>query len=101
MFKTLFPPTPAIQLILFCCVNFLHTFVLPYLATELSTNCLQMKKLLLIPFLLFIVIANCQLLTWTPAFIKESSNPVSITMNANFGNKALLNYTPATGVYVH
>ncbi len=60
-----------------------------------------MKKLLLFPFLMFVAIANCQLLAWTPDFIKENSNSVTITMDANFGNQALLNYAPITDVYVH
>ncbi len=60
-----------------------------------------MKKFLLIPFAFFAVIANAQLLKWTPDFIKESATPVTITMDANFGNKGLLNYTPTTDVYVH
>ncbi|MBV9961707.1 MAG: T9SS type A sorting domain-containing protein [Parafilimonas sp.] len=60
-----------------------------------------MKKILLPFLLLFIVKANAQLLSWTPDFIQESSTPVTITMNANYGNKGLLNYTPTTDVYVH
>ena len=42
-----------------------------------------------------------QLLSWTPGFIQEGSTPVVITMDANFGNKGLLNYTPTSDVYVH
>ena len=53
-----------------------------------------MKKFLLLLLVLFIVKANAQLLSWTPDFIQESSTPVTITMDANFGNKGLLNYTP-------
>src|ERR1700754_5110826 len=60
-----------------------------------------MKKCLLPLLLLFIVKANAQLLSWSPDFIQESSTPVTITMNANYGNKGLLNYTPTTDVYVH
>src|SRR6185436_17635090 len=60
-----------------------------------------MKKLLLVPFLFVALLAQSQLLSWTPDFIKESSNPVVITMDANFGNKGLLNYTPTSDVYVH
>lgn len=60
-----------------------------------------MKRILL-PFLLLIIVrANAQLLTWTPDFIQESSTPITITMDANYGNKGLLNYTPTTDVYVH
>ena len=60
-----------------------------------------MKKFLLPFMLLFIIKANAQLLSWSPDFIQESSTPVTITMNANYGNKGLLNYTPVTDVYVH
>ncbi len=60
-----------------------------------------MKKLLLPFLLLFIIKANAQLLSWTPDFIQESSTPVTITMNATYGNNGLLNYTPTTDVYVH
>ncbi|MEP6683537.1 MAG: alpha-amylase family glycosyl hydrolase [Parafilimonas sp.] len=60
-----------------------------------------MKKFLLPFLLLFIVKANAQLLSWTPDFIQESSTPVVITMNANYGNHGLINYTPTTDVYVH
>ncbi|MEP6464756.1 MAG: alpha-amylase family glycosyl hydrolase [Parafilimonas sp.] len=60
-----------------------------------------MKKFLLPLLLLFIVKANAQLLSWTPDFIQETSTPVTITMNANYGNHGLLNYTPTTDVYVH
>jgi len=60
-----------------------------------------MKKILLPVLLLFILKANAQLLTWSPDFIQESSTPVTITMDANFGNKGLLNYTPTSDVYVH
>jgi hypothetical protein len=47
------------------------------------------------------LIAQSQLLSWTPDFIKESHHPVVITMDANYGNKGLLNYTPTSDVYVH
>ncbi len=44
-----------------------------------------------------------QLLTWSPPFPTENnvSQTFVITMDANKGNKGLLNYTPATDVYVH
>lgn len=60
-----------------------------------------MKKMLLLPVMLWAMAAQSQLLSWTPDFIKESSTPVEITMDANFGNKGLLNYTPTSDVYVH
>lgn len=61
-----------------------------------------MKKILL-AFLLTIIISigNAQLLSWSPEFIQENSTPVDIILDANFGNKALLDYTPTTDVYVH
>ena len=60
-----------------------------------------MKKFLLPFLLLFILKANAQLLSWTPDFIKESSTSVTVTMDANFGNKGLLNYTSTSDVYVY
>lgn len=60
-----------------------------------------MKKMLILPFLLLAIVTQSQLLSWTPDFIKEASTPVVITMDANFGNKGLLNYTPTSDVYVH
>ena len=52
-------------------------------------------------FLLFsIIAAKAQLLSWSPAFLHDTSNKVTITVNANFGNKGLLNYT-TSDVYVH
>ena len=60
-----------------------------------------MKKLLLLPFLLFAFITNAQLLTWTPDFIHETSSPVTVTMDANYGNEELLNYSLTNDVYVH
>ncbi|HSN07615.1 MAG TPA: hypothetical protein VLS85_01195, partial [Hanamia sp.] len=61
-----------------------------------------MKKLLLFSFvLLFSFQVFAQLLSWTPDFIQEGSTSVVITMDANFGNKGLLNYSPTSDVYVH
>ena len=45
--------------------------------------------------------AKSQLLSWTPSFIQESSDPVEIVLDANKGNLGLKDYTPATDVYVH
>lgn len=63
-----------------------------------------MKRLLLfcLPILLS-VYSPAQLLTWTPPFPVENdpSQTLVITMDANYGNKGLLNYTPTTDVYVH
>src|SRR5689334_7983054 len=60
-----------------------------------------MKRILFLPLLLLIVISKAQLLSWTPDFIKESSASVVITMDANYGNQGLLNYSSTSDVYVH
>ena len=61
-----------------------------------------MKKFLLpLIFLGFAFQGFSQLLSWTPDFIQETSNPVVITMDANYGNRGLLNYAPTSDVYVH
>src|SRR3569623_1437229 len=60
-----------------------------------------MKKLLLLFTILFFSFQSfSQLLSWTPDFPTESSTPVTITVDANYGNKGLLNYNPKD-VYVH
>ncbi|UAY51596.1 alpha-amylase family glycosyl hydrolase [Ferruginibacter albus] len=60
-----------------------------------------MKKLFTIALALTSLFTKAQLLSWSSDFITESSTPVTIIMNANYGNKALLNYTPTSNVYVH
>lgn len=62
-----------------------------------------MKKLLLLPvlFLLFSLQGFTQLLSWTPDFATESSNPFKITMDASKGNQQLFFYTPTDDIYVH
>ncbi len=59
-----------------------------------------MKRLLLLVFItcFFFLPGKTQLLSWTPAFAKESDNLV-ITLDATRGNAGLLNY--AGNVYVH
>ena len=42
-----------------------------------------------------------QLLTWSPDFILEASNPVDITVDANKGNQGLKDYASTTDVFVH
>jgi glycosidase len=61
-----------------------------------------MKRLftLLLCIINFAFAGISQLLTWTPDFPKDNDNVV-ITMDATKGNQGLLNYTPATDVYVH
>ncbi|MGN6541615.1 MAG: hypothetical protein ACTHKY_12480, partial [Ginsengibacter sp.] len=59
------------------------------------------KYLLAFVIVLFSFQSFSQLLSWSPQFPTESSTPVTITLDANYGNKGLLNYTPVTDVYVH
>ena len=60
-----------------------------------------MKKLVLFSLVIFLGFNGfSQLLSWTPDFPTESTNPLTISMDASFGNKALLNHT-ASDVYVH
>src|SRR5690242_742515 len=60
-----------------------------------------MKKLLFFSFLILLCFNGfSQLLSWTADFPTENSDPVIITMDANYGNKGLLNHNPAD-VYVH
>lgn len=63
-----------------------------------------MKRLLLLTAAALCgLFSYSQLLTWTPPFPTENnaSQTLVITMDANKGNKGLLNYTPTTDVYVH
>ncbi|HSV12166.1 MAG TPA: alpha-amylase family glycosyl hydrolase, partial [Hanamia sp.] len=61
-----------------------------------------MKKYLLSFVIVFFSFQSfSQLLSWSPQFPMENSTPVTITVDANYGNKGLLNYTPVTSVYVH
>ena len=63
---------------------------------------IPMKKL---AFLFLIIISSVtgttQLLSWTPDFPVESTQPFVITMDATKGNKGLNAYTPTNDVYVH
>jgi 1,4-alpha-glucan branching enzyme len=52
-------------------------------------------------FLACLISAKSQLLSWSPAFIQESSDPVEITVDATKGNQGLKDYTPTSDVYVH
>ena len=63
-----------------------------------------MKKIVyLLLFLFSISFSKAQLLSWTPSFPEENdaATNIVITANATKGNQGLLNYTPATDVYVH
>jgi 1,4-alpha-glucan branching enzyme len=60
-----------------------------------------MKKYLLFFVIVFFSFQSfSQLLSRTPQFPMENSTPVTITVDANYGNKGLLNYAPSD-VYVH
>jgi 1,4-alpha-glucan branching enzyme len=60
-----------------------------------------MKRLLLLFAALCCgFLSYSQLLTWTPAFPKET-DPLAITLDATKGNQELLNHTPTNDVYVH
>lgn len=59
-----------------------------------------MKKYLLLLIVICFSHKNfAQLLSWTPEFPTESSSPVTITADANYGNKGLLDFS--SDVYVH
>lgn len=58
------------------------------------------KGLLFLTILFFSIQSFAQLLSWSPQFPMENSTPVTITVDAGYGNKGLLNHTPSD-VYVH
>lgn len=61
-----------------------------------------MKKIFTLVSLLFIIlVTKAQLLSWSPDFIQEGSTPVTITMDASYGNKGLYNYASTNDVYVY
>ncbi|MEO6454233.1 MAG: alpha-amylase family glycosyl hydrolase [Ginsengibacter sp.] len=61
-----------------------------------------MKKVLLaLAVFLISFQSHSQLLSWTPDFITENSDPVVVTVDANKGNQGLLNYSSTSDVYVH
>lgn len=71
---------------------------------SLARKPIYMKRLLLLAAVLCCgLFSYSQLLTWTPSFPVEdnTSQTLVITVDANKGNKALLNYTPVNDVYVH
>lgn len=59
------------------------------------------RLLLVLTIALLSTSSYAQLLSWTPAFVQEASDPVVITMDASKGNQGLLNYGPVSDVYVH
>ncbi len=62
-----------------------------------------MKKIFSV-FTLFVIstfFCQSQVLRWAPSFIQENSQTISITCNGKFGNKGLIDYAPASDVFVH
>ncbi len=52
-------------------------------------------------FLVCVVAAKSQLLTWSPDFIQGNSDPIEITVDATKGNQGLKDYANTSDVYVH
>jgi hypothetical protein len=62
----------------------------------------MLKKITgLLIFICFFHSSHAQLLRWSPTFIQESEQEISITCNSSYGNKGLLNYITSSDVYVH
>ena len=59
-----------------------------------------MRLIITILFFCCAVTSNSQLLSWSPDFIQEGSDPIIITMDGTKGNLGLKDYLP-TDVYVH
>jgi 1,4-alpha-glucan branching enzyme len=49
---------------------------------------------------LYSFVSNGQLLTWTPAFPKDTDN-ITIVLDASKGNQGLYNYSDPNNIYVH
>ena len=61
-----------------------------------------MKKACLLVVIIFTAIcSNAQLLKTTPEFVLDNASNIDIVCDANYGNKAILNYTPTSDMYVH
>ena len=61
-----------------------------------------MKKACLLVVIIFTAIcSNAQLLKTTPEFVLDNTSNIDIVCDANYGNKAILNYTPTSDMYVH
>ena len=61
-----------------------------------------MKKVcLLIVTLIATLCSYAQLLKTTPEFVQDNNNNIDIVCDGNFGNKAILNYSPTSDMYVH
>lgn len=63
---------------------------------------MKLKHISTLFFLIFVtLVSKAQVLKWSPSFIQETTTSVTITADANFGNKGLFNQTPTSDVYVH
>lgn len=61
-----------------------------------------MKKACLLVVLLYTALSShAQLLKTTPEFVQDNTGNIDIVCDANYGNKAILNYTPTADMYVH
>ncbi|HEX8277537.1 MAG TPA: hypothetical protein VF540_02540, partial [Segetibacter sp.] len=60
-----------------------------------------MRRIFTLLFLACITTVKSQLLSWSPAFIQEDSNPIEIIMDAAKGNQGLKDYVSTADVYVH
>src|SRR4051794_38749201 len=77
---------------MYYCVIFTH---LQYVLNEIAA---YMRKTFTLFLLVWAVTANSQLLSWAPQFPTDATS-LSITVDANSGNKGLLGYTGS--VYMH
>ncbi len=60
-----------------------------------------MRGFLLTVCLFLFATASGQLLTWTPDFIRESSTPIEIVVDATKGNQGLKDFANTSDVYIH
>ncbi len=60
-----------------------------------------MRIIITLFFLVFFISSKSQLLTWSPDFIQESSDPIEITVDATKGNQGLKDYAATSDVFVH
>lgn len=61
-----------------------------------------MKRACLLVVILYTAISSyAQLLKTTPEFVQDNNSNIDIVCDANYGNKAILNYSPTADMYVH
>ena len=61
-----------------------------------------MKRACLLVVILYTAISSyAQLLKTTPEFVQDNNSNIDIVCDANYGNKAILNYTPTADMYVY